>query len=381
LITTGSKYFLGLSVAALIGGLLYGIGNDWGALGAIGLASVMIAAGFLVSIMSYIRDNTSSSLDTEALSTSAAAQAPAQRSLWPFGAALGVAFLAVGVVTYQPVVVIGICIILYTILEWTAAAWSEHASGSEEFNAEARSRLLNPLEFPLLGALLAGTIAFSLSRVMLGIDSKAGAAVFGGAAAVILIVGWIFSHKVSGKIVAGVCAAFLVLVVGAGVATGLNGERKELDEASAEDHFSVEHRDCTSPEEQHFDEDATRAVADKASIQATATFKDGQLTVREVSTHEDTSLLTLPRSSVAHILFRNEDEGDRRLSIALGTEPIEGATDGATKPVVECTALVGKGQQQLLTIRPTNPSAAFPDEPFELSIPGVEGASIQVEVL
>ena len=67
MITTGSKYFLGLSVAAFVGFLLYGIGNNWGALGVIGIASVVIAAGFLVSITSYTRDAHSTSLDTEAL--------------------------------------------------------------------------------------------------------------------------------------------------------------------------------------------------------------------------------------------------------------------------------------------------------------------------
>ena len=35
--------------------------------------------------------------------------------------------------------------------------------------------MLGPLEIPLAGALLAGVLAYSLSRVMLGVDSKVGA--------------------------------------------------------------------------------------------------------------------------------------------------------------------------------------------------------------
>jgi hypothetical protein len=378
LITTGSKYFLGLSAAAFVGFLLYGIGNNWGAMGVIGLASVVVAAAFLLSITSYTRDAHSSSLDTAALTTSAAAQAPARRSMWPFFSGVGVTLLAVGLVTYQPVFVAGVAVILYTIVAWSITAWSEHASGSDTFNAEARARMLNPLEFPLLGALGAGAVAFSLSRIMLGIDAKAGAAVFGGAAAIVLIVGWVFSVKVSGKAIAAVGAAGIALVVGSGVAFGVNGERDQLAEASTEDHFAAEHRECDSPEEQHFDEDAAREVAAKSSVAATVTLRDGRLTARASSTHADTTTLFLTRGNVANILFRNEDDAERRLTISLGTEAV-GETD-AVAPLLLCTALVGEDQAQLLTVRPTKPSAAFPDAPFELFVPGVEGATIEVEV-
>jgi hypothetical protein len=378
LITTGSKYFLGLSVAAFIGFLLYGIGNNWGAMGVIGIGSVVAAAGFLLSITSYTRDAHASSLDTEALTTSAAALAPARRSLWPLFGAVGVTLLAVGLVTYQPIFMAGIVVILYTIVAWAITAWSEHASGSDTFNAEARARLLNPLEFPLLGALGAGVVAFSLSRIMLGIDPKAGAVVFGGAAAAVLLVGWVFSVKVSGKAIAALGAAGLALVVGSGVAFGVSGEREQLAEASEEDHFDAHHRECESPDEQAFDEDAARAVPAKSSVAATVTLQDGRLTAQVSSIESDASVLTLSRGNVANILFRNEDDEDRRLTIALGTEQIEETE--AVAPVLQCTALIGEGQEQLLTVRPTKPSAAFPDAPFELFVPGVEGATIEVEV-
>lgn len=381
MITTGSKYFLGLCAAAAVGLLLYGIGNNWGAMGTIGIVSVVLAAGFLVSIASYTRDSTVSSLDTEALTTSAAAQAPVERSIWPLTAAVGVTLLAVGLVTYQPVFVVGIAVLAYTAFAWLVTAWSEHASGSESYNEDAKERMLGPLEVPLAGALLAGVLAFSLSRVMLGIDSKAGAAVFGGAAALVLIVGWAFSHKMPRRVVAGIAAAGLLLVVGSGVAMGLGGERKQLDEASAEDHFASEHRECDSPEEQHFDEDAPREVGAKSSVLANVYLRDGQLVAREVSTHEDTDVLTLSRSAVTNLLFTNEDDGDHRLTIMLGTEPVEDGADDETQPVLYCTALVGKGQTQLLTVRPGKPSVAFPDDPFHLFVPGVEGAQIKVEVL
>jgi hypothetical protein len=188
----------------------------------------------------------------------------------------------------------------------------------------------------------------------------------------------VFSVKVSGKAIAAVAAAGMALVVGSGVTFGLNGERDQLAEASHEDHFAAEHRECDSPEEQAFDEDAPRAVGAKSSLAATVTLKDGRLTTRISSTNVDTTALTISRGNVANILFRNEDDEDRRLTISLGTEQIE-ETD-AVAPVLQCTALIGEGQEQLLTVRPTKPSAAFPDEPFELFVPGVEGATIEVEV-
>lgn len=378
MITTGSKYFLGLSAVASVGFVLYGIGNNWGAMGVIGLASIAVAAAFLLAITSYTRDAHASSLDTDALTTSAAAVAPARRSAWPFLSGVGVTLLAVGLVTYQPIFMAGIAVLLFTLVAWTVTAWSEHASGSPDFNDEARARLLGPIETPLLAGLVAGVIAFSLSRVMLGIDAKAGAAVFGIAAAVVLIVGWIFSVKVSGKAIALVSAVGLVLVVAAGIAFGVGGERDQLAEASHEDHFAAEHRDCASPDEQHFDEDAPRAVPAKSSVLATVTLRDGQLSAQVSSIAAESSVITMTRGNVANILFRNEDDEHRRLTLSLGTETV-GDTD-AVAPVLQCTALIGEGQVQLLTVRPTKPSAAFPDAPYQLFVPGVDGATIEVEV-
>lgn len=379
MITTASKYFLGISVVALIGWILYGISTDWGALGFTSLLTVLFVSGFLVSITSYTRDSTVSSLDEEALATGAAAQAPAGDSPLPLIGAFGAAVLAIGAVTYQVIFMAGIVTVLLTVILWTLTTWSERASSDGRFNAEARGRFAHTIEVPLLAAAAGGVIAYSLSRIMLAISPEAGAVVFGVVAALVLLAGAIFSKALSRKVVAALCGVALVAVVSGGVAGALTGERDQLTEASEEDHFNSEHRDCTSPDEQAFDEDATRAVGAKANVAATVTLRDGELTVERTNTGDVTDTLTISRSNVTNILFRNEDSEKHRLTISLGTEEIEG-TEGATHPVLHCTALVGEEQVQLLTFTPEKPSAAFPDDPFQLFVPGVEGAMIPVEV-
>ena len=75
--------------------------------------------------------------------------------------------LAVGLVTYQAVFVIGIVLLLVSGAEWTAEAWAQRASADPRHNAEVRDRIANPLEFPLAAAIGIGVIVYSFSRVML----------------------------------------------------------------------------------------------------------------------------------------------------------------------------------------------------------------------
>ena len=87
--------------------------------------------------------------------------------MWPIVAALGGVLVVVGLVTYPVVFVFGILALLAATVEWMVQAWSERASADVPFNADVRSRIAHPLEFPILAAVGAGILIYSFSRIML----------------------------------------------------------------------------------------------------------------------------------------------------------------------------------------------------------------------
>jgi len=70
-----------------------------------------------------------------------------------------------------------------------ARAWSERASADPHYNAAVRKRILHPLEFPVLGAVVLAIVIYSFSRIMLFLSKETGPAVFGIIAALILLGG------------------------------------------------------------------------------------------------------------------------------------------------------------------------------------------------
>jgi hypothetical protein len=81
----------------------------------------------------------------------------------------------------------------------------------------------------------------------------------------------------------------------------------------------------------------------------------------------------LPRSTANNVLFRNESDEHRRLSIDTA-----GATAAPDKRVV-CTALVEEGGVQMLTVRFEKPGFAT-EAGYQFSVPGVDEAVLEVVV-
>ena len=138
--------------------------------------------------------------------------------MWPLGFAFGAVIVAVGLISYQPIVVIGIVALLATGAEWTVQAWAERASGNVEHNAEVRSRLSNPLEYPIGGAIAIGIIVYSFSRVMLWLSKTNTVIAFSVVALVFLLVAFFVARRPKMKIsaVGGLMAIGALAVVGAG---------------------------------------------------------------------------------------------------------------------------------------------------------------------
>ena len=242
MITTGTKWFIGLGVATMVLAVAYGYttgGNGLGPLsvgykGGVGdhfgygvlliAAFVSLAQGLLLEAW---RDADPQAQAQVASLDAVPAVRPAAVSCWPAIAAFGAGLVLVGLV-YEPLLFIfGLIVLGIVLVEWTVQTWADNATGDPETNRRIRNRLMNPIEFPVGGALAVAVVIISFSRLFLA-TSKDGAVIGAGVlAALVLIGGWVLAArpKISANVVVGVLLVVAVAVIGMGVASGIAGQR------------------------------------------------------------------------------------------------------------------------------------------------------------
>ena len=370
--TPGSKFFLGLtgfSVAVLV---LYIALVDNSIGGAVVLASIAIATGLLGGLALFNRDGDVPVGDNAAPANAA----PLTSGLWPMVATLGVGLMAVGLITHPIVFLLGLVAIIASFVEWVIQGWSEGASSDATYNASIRGRLLHPLEFPVLAAVGLGVVILSFSRIMLTLSRDAGAITFIVVASLVLFVGTMFALRPSLKktLVVGVCAIGAVGIVAGGIAGASNGKRAELVEANAEDHFS--HKECGEEKSEHFDKLAEVTVSARSNTVAIVELKDGKLIAREIGLSDPTQRITIARSNVVSLIFRNKDAGEHRLTANLGTKVVQ---EGVKEEILNCTQMIGEDHEQILTLKIGKPTMAA-EKPYTLTVPGIEDQSIEIYV-
>ncbi len=379
--TTGSKLLIGASVLAAVSAIAYGVAQD-GVMGTIGLVSAAIALAFLAGINIYTNDSNIWDDEIESVETAPAAARPPANSIWPMAFALGAAVLTVGLVTYQAVFIVGVVLLLAAGAEWTAEAWAERASADAAFNAEVRSRIANPLEFPLAAAIGIGIIVYAFSRIMLWLSKTNTVVFFSVMGALILAFAFFIANRPARKarIAVGAVAVGLLALVAGGAAAGLDGERDikvhETTEGLTEEGEEI----CLSPEEFEADEKASQSVGAVAAVAATITLgDDGQLTYAVNGPIEEGAegRLNLPRSNPNNVIFVNNSDEDRRLSVDLTVPPSAAVQD--VGPLLQCTTLVEPGGRQNITLTIGAPSFAAPDGYF-FFVPGVESARLELIV-
>ncbi len=379
--TTGSKLFIGATVLAFAGTLIYGVTQDGAPLGTLGLVSAAIAFAFLMGINFWVRDSNVSSMDTRGIETCAAAHEPTAPSMWPLVAGLGAALLPIGLVAGFAITWIAVIVLLVAVVEWMVLSWSDRASGDAAYNAGIRRRILHPLELPILGAVGLGAIIFSFSRIMLYKPGTAGMVIFGGVATAVLLFGALIATKrnVGKSLVTSLCSVGAVAILGAGVATALDGghhiEKHELNQVSAEG-------DTCQAELTEADDHSTRAIASKSNLSATIILENGLLRAEVIGINGNPASVTLRRSNSNFVKFKNLDEGEYRLRAYLGDEVIDAGTDNErSEEDALCTQAVGEGGTQFLIVKPVRPSfAAAEDEPYVFTVPGVDTAVLTIEV-
>jgi hypothetical protein len=365
--TPGSKFFLGLTGLALISAVLYTIFINPSDIGAYALFGLLLSGALVSGFSFYTRDGES---DTEAEAVEAAAYAPAP-SFWPIVFALGIAIVLLGVATNQIVFVLGIAVLVGGGVEWTIQSWAERASGDAEFNSFVRHRAIGALDYPGLAAVALGVIAYLFSRIMLASSKNGATLILTIVSAVILAYGFYLASKpvLRGKAVALVVTAASLLLVAAGVATAISGEREQLKYYAEEDHFSKEHRECGEEKSKYYDKKANNTVSLRSAVLATVFVENGKVRAQMIGLKKDVDTITVPRSNATNILFRNLDDKEHRLVVNLGTEVV--AETGVKEKVGTCTQKTGKNQEQVLTLNIPKPSSE--EQVYSFTVPGAEG--------
>jgi hypothetical protein len=386
--TTGSKLFIGATALAFLTALVYGTttGGNTGWTATVGLIGATLALGFLMGVNFFLRDGNVGAMDTSAHSTSHAADRAPSPSMWPIVAALGVALLAIGLVTVEVVFQAGVVVLIAAAAEWMIQAWADRASVDRRFNLTLRQRLLHPLEFPVAGAVLLAVIIYSFSRIMLTISKTAGPVVFGILAFGVLVAGFLLASKnsVAKSVTVGISTIALLGLVSTGVAMAIDGERDDLH---VKEIIENQPGDCLSGEKTAVDKKASQTVAAKANVAATIILENGQLRAEVIGIQGPQMTITLPRSNPSNILFRNLDEGTFRLTADLGTFDTGNEIDGepVLEPKLTCTQLVERDGVQLLTLTMTKPSprenvGSESKTPFTLYVPGLDQNRIEIFV-
>ena len=377
--TTGSKLLIGATVLATVSAIAYGVAQD-GVMGTVGLASAAVALAFLAGINIYTNDSNIWDDEISSVETAPAAARPPANSIWPMAFAFGAAVLTVGLVTYQAVFVVGVVLLLASGAEWTAEAWAERASADAAYNAQVRSRIANPLEFPLAAAIGIGIIVYSFSRIMLWLSKTNTVIAFAVVGVIILTVAFLAAYRpgLRSRAAVGAIAVGVLALVAGGAAAGLDGERDIHPHETTEGLTEEGEEICLSPEEFEADENASQSVGASANVAAEITLTEaGMLDFNVVGPLESPDALTLPRSNPNNVIFINDSDEERRLSVDLTVPPADAAEDEG--PMLKCTTLVEPGGRQNITLTIGAPSFAAPDGYF-FFVPGVESARLELIV-
>ena len=371
--TTGSKLLIGGSVLATVAAIVYGISQNE-ALGIVGLISAALALALLATFNVWARDSNLSAMDTAAITTSDAAANPPGASIWPMVFAVGGAVVLVGLVTQQTVFTIGLVIVAAAGAQWAVQAWAEAATDDSTIANDVRSRIANPLEYPLLGALSVGVIAFAFSRVMLWLSKTNTTIAFSLLATLVACIAFFFAFRPSIKrgAISGALGLGAVAIVASGVAAGVDGERDiHVHETTGGDAAYV----CDSAMKFEADKKASQTVATKASTYTITLTSGGELTYDAPGFVGNPDVMDLPRSNANNIVFRNDSGEEHRLTVDLGVAPIDedeeeaGGHGGEEGPetlkgesvdksdrLLRCTTLIESGAAQLLTLEVDVPS-------------------------
>lgn len=327
MITTGSKFFYGLGVFGLVAALVYSLSSDGEIAGLVTLASLGVVALVLGGMTTAFRDGqvaTAAYPDGMAESPATIGRGPlVSPSLWPILGAFGAVLLLLGLVFEFWMALAGIIVLVGVVFGWMVQSWADRASDDADYNRGLRERILNPVEFPILGALAAGLVVFGFSQLMLTLTKSAATAVFIGLAIVIVLVAALFSgaRRLGAEVFVAALMIGAIVVLTAGIIGAVRGTRG----------FEAQEGEGAN----------TETVANAANIAGRFELTDGGLTP---------SALSIPRALAVSFTFTNTTANPRRLVVeAEDILDSNGQPNGSKRTYA--TAFAEDGQTAFLTFQ------------------------------
>ena len=228
--TTAGKLWYAVAGLAFFAVLLYGYpaGGEW--FGSFVLGSLAVTAGLLGFLASAIRDG-----DVAAGTAPDVHHRAALPAGWPALAAVGAGVAVIGLAGGNALLYVGLGILGAVFLEWMVQGWAERATGDPQYNSELRSRMMSPIEIPLIAVIIIATFLLSLSRVLLALPENGARVVAIAVATVILLVAFLIAYRprIGSSVLAALLAASAVALIAAGIAGGIAGEHEEEEKVEA----------------------------------------------------------------------------------------------------------------------------------------------------
>lgn len=265
MVSTGSKFFFGMAVAAFLGAIVYGIATTatgvgatltgggaidaiigpltFGYKGGIGdhvgytiLMAFAFSCGGLGLATSVFRDADPAALAQIGDGTTPAIPTPHGLSFWPVVTALAAALVVIGLATSSLLFVVGIVLGLIGVFEWTVTAWADSVSDDAEVNRAVRSRLMSPVEVPVGAILGIAVVVLLLSRVFLALPKNGSIIAASALAALFFVVGVLLASRpqLRRSILVITLVAIGLLVLGLGLYGGIKGSRTFEKKAGVE---------------------------------------------------------------------------------------------------------------------------------------------------
>ena len=331
MITTGSKYLLGVGLYGIVATLTYVYASDFERTGMVTLGTLSVVALLLGFLTLAIRDGqvaTEAYPDGRRVDVDTIGRGPlVSPSVFPILAAFGVALLLLGLAFNRWYTIFGAVLLVGVTVEWLVQSWSDRASDDGEYNRGLRHSMMHPIEFPVLGAIAVGLVIFGFSRVMLTVNKNAAVVIFILVAGLILLAASLFAglRRVGGDVLVGTLMVGGIIVLTAGVISFVQGERGFHE-----------------PEGEGAN---TETVADVASVAARLELTNSGLSSTE---------LTLPRATQVSITFNNSLSGPRRL-VLEEAEGLVCAGQTSEEPQSCESGFVEDGQTTFLTFQYTLP--------------------------
>ena len=162
-------------------------------------------------------------------------------SAWPVLAALALGLLAAGAAIDGSLILLGVIVGLVAAFAWFGQVWREHPSWSQDMTDRINERFVVPFGLPGTIFLLVGVGVVAMSRLFLAVSVEA-APIIGIVIAFALLGGFylISVRDVGRPALATLATVSVALVLAAGVAGALKGEREFHHAGGGEGEFILE---------------------------------------------------------------------------------------------------------------------------------------------